>query len=366
MRDTDFAPLTDHLRQKLPHCLAWHTLMALAQFPTTVNGKVNKRALADLDLNSTTHCSLVADSAILDTATALDTSSDNAFAGQEAVLRQAWAELFDVPIERIARQAHFFQLGRLDRSHSAGVQVPPAGLPTGRAHRLRAPCVGSFLLKLNPRVDANAIQDALQQTIHTAEATHDDFCWAECHTTETELSQHLAKPHTQLSLTQGPLLGALLVHLNDLPDQPRLCLVSHHIVIDLVSWRILLEDLNTLLSHQSLPPKTLSFAKWATSLDAYAATLTTACWPEQVVPTNVTALIPVGQVGTRHSIFQTLDTTITDQLVAHACPALRVTPRDAILGAYALVYCQTLGTAQVNRCMEGHGREPWSPDLDIS
>ncbi|KAJ1971193.1 hypothetical protein H4R34_005820, partial [Dimargaris verticillata] len=205
-----------------------------------------------------------------------------------------------------------------------------------------------------------------RQTIPTAEATHDDFCWAECHTTEAELSQHLAKLHTQLSLTQGPLLGALLVHLNGLPDQPRLYLVSHHIVIDLVSWRILIEDLNTLLSHQPLPPKTLSFAKWATSLDAHAATLTADCWPEQVSPTNTTSPIPTDQVGTRHSIFRTVDTIITDQLVTHVCPALRIAPRDAILSAYALAYCQTLGTTQVNLCMEGHGRELWSPNLDIS
>ncbi|KAJ1985062.1 hypothetical protein H4R34_000239 [Dimargaris verticillata] len=437
---SDFAPLADHLRQKLPHYMVPHTLVALAQLPTTVNGKVDKRALADLDLDSAAHCSLVADSATLDldTDTTLDTASDNAFADQEAVLRQAWAELLDVPVERIARQAHFFQLGGdsivaillVSKCRQQGYQltvptvyahpvlaslarhlVPLHAATTNSAVCAQTPVTGavpltpiqqwffglplqnphhfnqSFLLKLNPRVDANAIQGALvtllthhdmlrcrytlhdnqwHQTIPTAEATHADYCWAECHTTEAELSQHLAKLHTQLSLTQGPLLGALLIHLNDLPDLPRLYLVSHHIVIDLVSWRILIDDLNTLLSHQPLPPKTLSFAKWATSLDAHAATLTADCWPEQGTPTNATAPIPADQVGTRHSIFQTLDATITDQLVTHVCPALRVTPRDAILSAYALAYCQTLDTAQVNLCMEGHGREPWSPDLDIS
>ncbi|KAJ1973015.1 hypothetical protein H4R34_005215, partial [Dimargaris verticillata] len=417
-----------------------HTLVALAQLPTTVNGKVDRRALADLDLDSTTHCSLVTDSTILDldTDTALDTPSDNALADQEAVLRQAWAELLDVPADRIARQAHFFQLGGdsivaillVSKCRQQGYQmtvptvyahpvlaslarhlVPLHAATTNSALCAQTPVTGavpltpiqqwffglplqnphhfnqSFLLKLNPRVDADAIQDALvtllthhdmlrcrytqhdnqwHQAIPTAQATHDDFFWTECRTTEAELSQHLAKLHTQLSLIQGPLLGALLVHLNGLPDQPRLYLVSHHIVIDLVSWRILIDDLNTLLSHQPLPPKTLSFAQWATSLDAHAATLTADCWPEQVSPTNATTPIPADQVGTRHSIFQTLDATITDQLVTHVCPALRVTPRDAILSAYALAYCQTLDTAQVNLCMEGHGREPWSPDLDIS
>ncbi|KAJ1970639.1 hypothetical protein H4R35_005748, partial [Dimargaris xerosporica] len=205
-----------------------------------------------------------------------------------------------------------------------------------------------------------------QQTIPTTEATHDDFYWAECHTTVAELSQHLARLHTQLSLTQGPLFGALLIHLDTLPDQPRLYLVSHHVVIDLVSWRILIDDLNTLLSHQPLPPKTLSFAQWATSLDAHAATLSADCWPEQVSPVDAAEPSPVDQVGMRHSIFHTLDADTTDRLITHVCPALRVTPRDAILSAYALAYCQALAVSQVNLCMEGHGREPWSPNLDIS
>ncbi|KAJ1962445.1 hypothetical protein H4R35_007352, partial [Dimargaris xerosporica] len=417
-----------------------HTLVALAQFPTTVNGKVDRRALGDFDLTSTPHCSLVADSTALDlgTGTTPDTASDHACIEQETVLRQAWAELLDMPLDRIARQAHFFQLGGdsivaillVSKCRQQGYQLT---VPTVYAHPVLAslarhlvslhttttnaalcaqtPVTGpvpltpiqqwffglplrnphhfnqSFLLKLAQPVDAAVIQDALvqllthhdmlrcrytqddnrwQQTIPTTEATHDDFCWIECRTTEAELSQHLARLHTQLSLTQGPLFGALLIHLDTLPDQPRLYLVCHHVTIDLVSWRILIDDLNTLLSHQPLPPKTLSFAQWATSLDAHAATLSADCWPEQVSPVDAAEPSPVDQVGTRQALFQTLDAGTTNRLMTHVCTALRVTPRDVILGAYALAYCQALAVSQVNLCMEGHGREPWSPDLDIS
>ncbi|KAJ1971887.1 hypothetical protein H4R35_004995, partial [Dimargaris xerosporica] len=433
---SDFAPLVDHLRQILPHYMVPHTLVALAQFPTTVNGKVDRRALADLDLTSTAHCSLVADSTALDLAT--DIASDHAFNEKETVLRQAWAELLDMPLDRIARQAHFFQLGGDSivaillvskcRQHGYQLTVPtvyahPAlaslarqlvplhtttantalcaqtlvtgpvpltpiqqwffGLPLRNPHHFNQ----SFLIKLSQPVDATIIQDALvqllthhdmlrcrytqhdnqwQQTIPTTEATHDDFGWAECHTTEAELSQHLAHLHTQLSLTKGPLFGALLIHLDTLPDQPRLYLVSHHVVIDLVSWRILIDDLNTLLTHQPLPSKTLSFTQWATSLEAHAATLSADCWPEQAATTDSVKPNTVNQVGTRRSIFHALDADTTDRLITHVCPVLRVTPRDAILSAYALAYCQTLSVPQVNLCMEGHGREPWLPDLDIS
>ncbi|KAJ1974592.1 hypothetical protein H4R35_003537, partial [Dimargaris xerosporica] len=87
-----------------------------------------------------------------------------------------------------------------------------------------------------------------------------------------------------------------------------------------------------------LPPKTLSFAQWATSLNTHAATLSADCWPEQAAATGPAEPSPVDQVGARHAIFHTLDTTMTDLLVTHVCPALRITPRDAILGAYALAY----------------------------
>ncbi|KAJ1967300.1 hypothetical protein H4R35_006749 [Dimargaris xerosporica] len=403
---SDFAPLVNHLRQTLPHYMVPHTLVADA---------------AALDLG---------------TDTTLDTASGHACIEQETVLRQAWAELLDVPLDRIARQAHFFQLGGdsivaillVSKCRQQGYQLT---VPTVYAHPVLAslakqlvplhtttstslcaqtPVTGpvpltpiqqwffglplrnphhfnqSFLLKLSQSVDATVIQDALvtllthhdmlrcrytqhsnqwKQAIPTTEATHDDYYWAECYTTEAELSQHLAHLHTQLSLTRGPLFGALLIHLDTLPDQPHLYLISHHVVIDLVSWRILIDDLNTLLTHQPLPPKTLSFAQWATSLDAHAATLSTDCWPEQAAATGLAEPSPVDQVGTRHAIFHTLDADLTDLLVTHVCPALRVTPRDAILSAYALAYCQALAVSQVNLCMEGHGREPWSPDLDI-
>ncbi|KAJ1959595.1 hypothetical protein H4R35_007631, partial [Dimargaris xerosporica] len=36
---SDFALLVNHLHQKLPHYMVLHTLMAQAQFPTTVNSK---------------------------------------------------------------------------------------------------------------------------------------------------------------------------------------------------------------------------------------------------------------------------------------------------------------------------------------
>ena len=59
-------------------------------------------------------------------------------------------------------------------------------------------------------------------------------------------------------------------------DERRLLVVIHHLSVDGVSWRIILEDIQTAydqLQHGtaiSLPPKTTSFQRWAERLADYA------------------------------------------------------------------------------------------------
>src|SRR5262249_51808670 len=73
----------------------------------------------------------------------------------------------------------------------------------------------------------------------------------------------------------GPILRAVLFDLGR--EQPaRLFIVIHHLVIDGVSWRVLLEDMQTairqLLQGETvhLPDKTTSFPHWADSLHRLA------------------------------------------------------------------------------------------------
>ena len=74
-----------------------------------------------------------------------------------------------------------------------------------------------------------------------------------------------------LDLGAGPLLRAVLA-------ERVLRLTAHHLVVDGVSWRILLEDLDTAY-HQAvrgepvrLPAKTTSFQQWANRLAEHAGT----------------------------------------------------------------------------------------------
>jgi hypothetical protein len=57
------------------------------------------------------------------------------------------------------------------------------------------------------------------------------------------------------------------------PERPaRLLLIAHHLVVDGVSWPVLLADLRAAAAGFPLPPKTTSFRRWAERLREYART----------------------------------------------------------------------------------------------
>lgn len=69
-----------------------------------------------------------------------------------------------------------------------------------------------------------------------------------------------------LDLSTGPLLRALLVELPE--GEQRLLLVIHHLVVDGVSWRILLEDLQQFYQSSDSPAvlRTHSYQAWSAHL----------------------------------------------------------------------------------------------------
>lgn len=107
------------------------------------------------------------------------------------------------------------------------------------------------------RWQAEYAQPAAEQLLWTA--TVADF--ADCQALYTDLQR-------SLDLQQGPLLRALLVR--DGQGSQRLLLAIHHLVVDGVSWRVLLEDLQALYRGQPLPAKTHAMGDWAARLASYA------------------------------------------------------------------------------------------------
>ncbi|HEY0735768.1 MAG TPA: amino acid adenylation domain-containing protein [Herpetosiphonaceae bacterium] len=190
-----------------------------------------------------------------------------------------------------------------------------------------------------------------------------------------------AELQASLDLASGPLLR--VVHLGLGTDQPgRLLLIIHHLAIDAVSWRILLEDLQSIYDQLGngdvvqVPPKTTSFQHWAEQLTAFAQSAAVTndreYWLEatrkQVAPLPIDT--PHGAehnlMGTAMSITTALSTAETAALL-HTVPQVYQTQiNDLLLTALGQTITRWSGGTLLLVDLEAHGREPFFEEIDLS
>ncbi|MEV0177421.1 amino acid adenylation domain-containing protein, partial [Streptomyces sp. NPDC050803] len=167
----------------------------------------------------------------------------------------------------------------------------------------------------------------------------------------------------------------------------RLVLVAHHLVVDGVSWRILLSDLADALRAATtgrtptLPAPSLSYRSW--SQRRHTAAADGACrdqlpyWREVLegsAATADTAGIPaldpaLDTHGTAASLRLRLPAEVTRALLTTAAARYRVRPDDVLLAAFAAAVTAWRGTDDptVLVDLEGHGRDALgADDADVS
>ncbi|MFK3941982.1 non-ribosomal peptide synthase/polyketide synthase [Pseudomonas monteilii] len=175
-----------------------------------------------------------------------------------------------------------------------------------------------------------------------------------------------------LDLAEGPLLRAVLVE--DPRGVQRLLLAIHHLVVDGVSWRVLLEDLQAAYRGQSLATKTHALGEWAARLASYAGSDSLrdelGWWEGQLsqVRQELPCDHPQGDNRYRHAARVTigLDVEQTRQLLQQAPAAYHTQVNDLLLTALARVLCHWSGEEQVLVQLEGHGRDGLFEDLDLT
>jgi amino acid adenylation domain-containing protein/non-ribosomal peptide synthase protein (TIGR01720 family) len=193
------------------------------------------------------------------------------------------------------------------------------------------------------------------------------------------LAAAVAEAHASLNISTGPLLRAAYFDLG--PEQPgNLLLVIHHLVVDGVSWRILLEDLQAAYQQDkrgekvSLPPKTTSFKTWAGGLTEYALSASA----EQELPYWLTASprqpshLPVdfhGGANTEASartVTAALSVAETRALLHEVPAAYRTYINEVLLAALAQSFSTLSGEPFLLIDVEGHGREELLEGTDLS
>uniref|UniRef100_UPI00211EB3E4 non-ribosomal peptide synthetase n=1 Tax=Bradyrhizobium sp. SRS-191 TaxID=2962606 RepID=UPI00211EB3E4 len=181
-----------------------------------------------------------------------------------------------------------------------------------------------------------------------------------------------------LSLAKGPLVRVVGM---DLPGrEQRLLIVAHHLVVDGVSWRVLLEDLAAAYEQLvrggeglALPSKTHAYAQWGAALHAYAGSDALAAELEYWTAIKPTDDLPCDDdhagrdtVADAHEVTLEIEAERTAPLLGPAHAAYRTQVNDLLLSALSRALWQWSGCTDVVIELEGHGREDIGAGLDLS
>lgn len=259
----------------------------------------------------------------------------------------------------------------------------------------------ALMLKVRTALEPGALKQAVGRLVVQHDAlrlrfTHEEHGWVQYGVAEesaavlqridltdvpnallsVRLEQECRRWQASLNIVDGPLFRVVWFNLGaDRCD--RLLVVIHHLVVDGVSWRILLEDLQTAYRFAvqdgtvALPAKTTSFKQWSERLQASGAAqqelgywLDVVSAPVQPLPVD----FPDGSrlEGRTGTVSVDLDAGRTASLLRDASAAYRTRVGDLLLTALGLALSAWSGDARVRIDVEGHGREELFDDMDLS
>jgi amino acid adenylation domain-containing protein/non-ribosomal peptide synthase protein (TIGR01720 family) len=184
---------------------------------------------------------------------------------------------------------------------------------------------------------------------------------------------------TSLNLSNGPLVQVALFQLGG--NQPyRLLIIIHHLAVDGVSWRILLEDLQTAYQQLirgekiQLPAKTTSVKQWTKKLQEYAnlANVNSEInyWLSQsyqnIFPLPVDVSNGENTVASATTVSVSLPQAETASLLHEVPTAYQTQINDILLTALVQTFKQWTGHSSLLVNLEGHGREDILENVDLS
>jgi amino acid adenylation domain-containing protein/thioester reductase-like protein/non-ribosomal peptide synthase protein (TIGR01720 family) len=193
------------------------------------------------------------------------------------------------------------------------------------------------------------------------------------------LVEHASRWQRTLDLSHGPLVRVVWFDCGR-DSSSRLLIIVHHLVMDGVSWRILLEDMNTLYqqaldAREMLPPrKNSAFKLWAERLVAYAQTeipeRNVTYWLDtdwsQVTSLPVDIASGVNSEATSKTLTVSLDPMKTSILLHNVPLTCGARINEVLLAAVVAVLAEWTQSDSVFLEMESHGREHLFDDVDIS
>jgi amino acid adenylation domain-containing protein/non-ribosomal peptide synthase protein (TIGR01720 family) len=186
--------------------------------------------------------------------------------------------------------------------------------------------------------------------------------------TMQKVIEYASDAQSSLDITNGPLMAADLYEMTD--GTVALFITCHHMAVDLVSWRVVLQELEEILRTGTLAStqKSLGFRTWCKLLEERANSVADVL----DVPAQDFDFWGISNADNTaaHVVEQTfsLDDQATELLMGRSNEAFNTEPLDLLLTAVAHSFNQVFRSVRspVAIFNEGHGREPWRSDIDLS
>ncbi|ETT24665.1 peptide synthetase [Rhodococcus aetherivorans] len=415
--DVDPAVVRAVLAERLPDYMVPAAVLVLAAFPVTANGKVDRKALPEPDFGAlvgsgaprTEREAVLAEVAaeVLgldrvgidddffalggDSIVSIQFVSRARAAGLRLTARQVFelrtvaalaavdetdtapaavpavAATGDVPITPIVWEALAWG-GDLARFSQARLLVAPVGLTVDTLGKAVAALLDTHPMLRSrfavaggrPRWTVPETAPGIETLVRRVEVGEvDDEQWADRFAAEREIAYRALDPES------GVMVQAILFDFG--PHRPgRVFIAVHHLVIDGVSWRILVPDLADAVEQAgrgetvALTSPGTSFRAWATGLAEAARSerirASLPAWQPAVdavePPLGVRALDPARDtVSALRSTHVRVPVPVTEDVLASGAV------NDALLAALAVAVASVRGGDVVRVELEGHGRE---------
>ncbi|MEU0179538.1 amino acid adenylation domain-containing protein, partial [Streptomyces massasporeus] len=156
-------------------------------------------------------------------------------------------------------------------------------------------------------------------------------------------------------------------------ESGRLLVMAHHLVVDGVSWRVLLPDLARAYEGVELEPVGTSFRRWAQELTTLDRSDELPLWQAQLTGSGpllgARVLDPgVDTASTVEHLHLSLPAEVTGRLLTEVASRYRAGVNDVLLTAFARAVADWRADAsrEVLVDLEGHGRENVVDGVDLS
>ena len=415
--------LRDFLTKKLLEPTIPSIFVPLKSLPLTANGKIDRKALP------TPETILSQNTFVAPTTTV------------EKQLAEIWAEVLRV--EKVGINDNFFELGGdsilsiqiVARANQAGLniitrqlfkyqtiaklaaivelvptQTAEQGIVTGEVpitpiqhwffqqnlpevHHLNQ----SVLLEVSPEVNLTLLEETLSHLLQHHDGLRlrfiqDEGKWQQFYgepneqipfvqvavADDSEFEDLATQIQASLNLSQELIKAALFEFSG---NRSNLLLIAiHHLVVDSISWRILLEDFQTVYQQLSqgseikLPAKTTSFKQWSEKLGDYAKSEELKSelnyWIKELSQpiTYLPRDYPEGDntIALSKTVSVALTTEETQALLQEVPAAYQTQINDVLLTALVLAWQQQTGNPSLMVDLESHGREDIFSDVNLS